>query len=406
MKKRIVIMVIALLIVFGGIFSFDYIRSKMIREYMAHYKAPPAAISATKAKTVDWKDHITAVGSLASYQNVNITPQQEGQVKAIYYKSGQFVKKDQPLIKQNTDIDEQTLKNYQAQLLLDKVNLERRMKLATSSFVSQEDLDTARANYEETLADVNKTKVIIAQKTIKAPFAGKIGIREVNLGEYVSPSTQLTTLESLNPLRVLFYTPEQNLPKIQPGSNIELTVTAYPKKIFKGTITATSSSINDTSRNFQVQANVDNPKLELYPGMYAQVKVILPKTASASLRIIAAPFTPLMLLANFIASEISSLLFILLQVAVATASANIALAATITTASALPKLRECPTVPLEVQTPKGQSLGSICKPIFPESLESPAKIAILRLVFNFRKMSPPFSIIISLYPLLRRACPR
>ncbi len=274
-------MVITLIIIFGGIFGYDALRTWGTKQYLEHFKAPPVTISSATVKSTTWHNSITAVGTIYSYQSVDISPQQAGQIEKIYFKSGDIVQKNQPLIGQDTSLDEQSLKSDEAKLVLAKANFQRDKKLAKQNFVSQSMLDQKRAALSQAIAEVARTKEIIAEKTIRAPFAGKIGIREVNLGQYVSPGDKLTSLQSLNPLRAIFSIPEQNLPEVKRGLPVKVSVDAYPGKTFPGVITAIDSQINQDTRNFQIEARLPNDKLELYPGMFANISIELPSTQNA-----------------------------------------------------------------------------------------------------------------------------
>ena len=276
MKKRMLIMIIALIIVFGGIFGFDFLKSHMIKEYLTNFVPPPVVISASKAKSETWQDTIKSVGSLSSYNSVQLTAQQPGQIDKIFFKSGTLVKKGQALLGQNTSVDEQTLKSDKASLELASINYQRDLKLAKKSFVSKSTLDQAQANMLEAEANLAKTATIIRQKTIRAPFTGKIGIRQANLGQYVSLGDKLTTLSSLNPLRAIFSTPEQNMPQVKKGLKVSVKVDAFPDRTFPGVVTAIDSEINSQTRNFQIEAKVPNSNHNLYPGMFAAVSIDLP----------------------------------------------------------------------------------------------------------------------------------
>ncbi|OGT31436.1 MAG: hypothetical protein A3E87_03670 [Gammaproteobacteria bacterium RIFCSPHIGHO2_12_FULL_35_23] len=276
MKKRMALMIIALIIIFGGVFGWDFMRSYFAKQYMAHFRQPPVTISAATVKLKKWQGLVPAVGTLYSYESVNISPQQAGQVQEIYFKSGDIVQKGQPLLGQNIELNIQTLKSQQAQLALSKITYERYIPLAKKSFVSQSQLDQALAQYQEDEANVGQSEEIINEKTIRAPFTGKIGIRKVNLGQYVSPGDKLTSLQSLDPLRAVFYVPEQYFPDIKVGQAVKVTVEAYPGKEFPGKVVAINSQINSNTRNFSIEANIPNKNLELFPGMFANVTVILP----------------------------------------------------------------------------------------------------------------------------------
>jgi membrane fusion protein, multidrug efflux system len=278
MFKRFVIVIILLVIVFGGIFGWDAFRSHEIKKGMANYVPPPSSVSAVTVKTAKWTPTITAIGSLTAYSGVDLLPQQSGMITEIYFHSGEIVQKGQKLIKQDTAIDEQELKNYEAQVVLAVANYKRSLVLHKKGFLSDATLDEKRAALDEALANKNKTQEVIAQKTVRAPFAGKAGIRKVSLGQYVSPSstTPIVNLQKRDPLRLLFSLPQQKMPLLFVGQPVKLTVPNYPKQLFDGKITALDSTVNQQTRNILVQANVPNKPLKLSPGMYANIEVLLP----------------------------------------------------------------------------------------------------------------------------------
>jgi len=269
-------MIIVLVIVFGGIFGFDALRNHMKNQFFAHYEPPPVTISTAVAKQVSWTPYISAVGSISAFNGVNITAQQAGQVNKIYFQSGEQVKEHQLLIGQNIAIDTQDLKNYEAALQLAKVTFQRQQKLFKTHFVSASAFDESKAKLQEAQTNVDKTKVVIDQKIIKAPFAGKIGIRIANLGQYLNPGDKLTSLQAMNPLRVLFSTPEQYLSQLKIGQTIHVKIDTYPKDTFVGKVIAINSEVNNETRNIQIEANLPNNKLILVPGMFANVKVLMP----------------------------------------------------------------------------------------------------------------------------------
>lgn len=270
-------MIIALVIVFGGIFGFDYARSYFMGKFFASFEPPPAVISATKAKSETWTPAIDAVGSLVAVNGVDVSAETSGMVVKIFFQSGDSVKKGQPLVQLDDRADQQDLKNFQAQLALAKINYDRSQKLYKQKAVSEAQRDTDKAKMQEAVASVAKTEVLISEKLIKAPFAGKIGIREINLGQYVSPGSSVVTLQLLNPLYVQFYLPQQDYKDLYVNQPIELTVDAYPDKKFKGKITAINAKVDTNTRNILIQASLPNDGNLLVPGMFANTKVLLPK---------------------------------------------------------------------------------------------------------------------------------
>ena len=280
-KKRLrlpmTLMIIGLVILFGGVFGWDIVKAYFTSKYFANFQPPPMVISATYAKSETWHPYLSTIGDVVAINGVNVTPQLAGQIDKIYFESGQTVQVGQSLVKLNTDLDEQDLKNYQAQLHLANLNFQRQSKLYKTKSVAESALDEAKTTLQQDQALVQKTQVTIEQKTIRAPFAGKIGIRQINLGQYVSPGDTIVSLQSLDPLYVNFTLPEQDYPLLYLGQPVTLTVDAYAKENFQGKITAINSEISNDTRNILIQAIIPNPNLKLVPGMFASVDVILPQ---------------------------------------------------------------------------------------------------------------------------------
>lgn len=281
MKKRMIIMIIALIVVFGGIFGFDLFRAHMMKEFFAKFEPPPTVISAHKAESKTWSPYLTAVGTFVAINGVEISPETSGLVKEIHFKSGEVVEQGKLLVKLDDSVDQADLKNNEAALKLAQLNFDRLQKLYEKGATSSSDLDSVRAKLQQAHAAVDKTQALIAQKNIRAPFTGKIGIRSVNLGQFVTPGTTiLASLQSLDPLYIRFYLPEQDLKLLHENQETRLHVEAYPNEVFKGTITAINSTVDPKSHTIQVQATVPNKSLKLYPGIFADIDVMLPQQQS------------------------------------------------------------------------------------------------------------------------------
>lgn len=276
MKKRMVIVIIALVIIFGGIFAFDFIRTVLIKRAVAAYSPPPATISTETAITQDWQPTLAAVGSLTAINSVNVTSEVPGMVVAIRFKSGDMVQKDQPLVQLDDSADQEDLKVNQAALTYDKIDFARKSKLYTQGAVAKNDYDQSLASYQQASAMVGKSLVMIDKKNIRAPFSGKIGIRQANLGQYINPGDTLVSLQSLDPLFVDFTLPEKYLETLHVGQNISISVAAYPGQQFNGTITALNSLVTENSRSIAVRGLISNKESRLYPGSFADVIVYLP----------------------------------------------------------------------------------------------------------------------------------
>lgn len=277
LSKPMIFMIIGLVIVFGAIFGWGFIRGLFMKQFFAHFTPPPATISTIKARAEVWQPNLTAPGTLVAINGVQVSSEVSGMVVKILFDSGQRVKAGQPLVQLDTDDDLQDLKNYEAQLRLAKISYERQSKLYKTGSAAAAALDEARATLQQTEALTGKTRVMIEKKTIRAPFDGKIGIRQVNLGQYLNAGTSIASLQALDPLYAQFSLPEQDLRFLTLGQSVQAQVESQGTATFPGKITAINSEVNNTTRNILIQATIPNPQNLLYPGMYAQVQVQLPQ---------------------------------------------------------------------------------------------------------------------------------
>ncbi len=276
MRKRLTIVIIILLVIFGGTFGFNIFRAWMIKRGFAKYQPPPVAVSTTTSKLKTWHPTLPAVGTLTAVNGVNVSSEVSGQVVKIMFKSGEMVKQGRSLVQLDDAVDHQNLKNNLAKLTINKLTYERRRKVYQVRGVSKSAVDEAQAALQQSEAMVEKDRVMIRKKNIKAPFAGKIGIRNVNIGQYVKPGDPLVTLQSMDPLFVDFSLPEQNLKDLYTGQPITLKVEGYPGQVFKGTVIAINSLVDINTRSIKVRAAVPNKDGRLYPGTFADVTLILP----------------------------------------------------------------------------------------------------------------------------------
>lgn len=252
-------MVASLILVFGGLIGFNLFKQYKIKQFFETFKLPPATISTIIAKSKNWQPTLTAVGNFVAVNGVDVNAQQSGHVTKIYFTSGEHVQKGQTLLELDKTVDSQSLAEAKANLELSKNSYDRQKALYKTSATSTSTLDAAESNLENSMAAVNKIQAILDQKTIRAPFDGKLGLRNVNLGQFVTPgATHLVTLQSQDPLFLQFYLPEQYLPHIHKGQKLNFKVEAYPDHIFEGTIEALNAKVDSTTHNILVQAKVAN----------------------------------------------------------------------------------------------------------------------------------------------------
>ena len=277
MKTRIVWVIGFSLFIFIATFAFYGVKLALIHWYTSHYEEPPVTVSAVKAELKTCNPYLTSVGTLKASNGVEVNSEVSGQVVSIDFQSGAHVKQGDLLVQLNDDVDQKTLQKDEAKLRFDKVDFERKELLLKDNAVARSSVDAAKAAYLQSEAAVASDKVMIAQKKIRAPFAGKIGIRQINVGQYITSGTAIVTLQALDPLYVDFSLPEQNLPLIHTDQDITVKVDAYLDQLFYGKISAINSAVDVNTRSIAVRATLPNPNEILYPGLFADLRVILPQ---------------------------------------------------------------------------------------------------------------------------------
>ena len=275
--KRVFIALILVGVIFGGVFAFKYYVGLKMEEAMSERKPAPVTVTAEEASTDTWQPVLKAVGSFYAVHGVQVTGEVGGLVTDILFESGQEVSKNKPLVQLDTRADRDTLASLLAARELAQIQFERMQTLVKRDMAPQSDLDEARAKYKQARAEVARQQTLIEKKTIKAPFSGSLGIRQVNLGQYLDPGTALVRLQSLDPIYVRFSLPQQKLKDVRPEQEIEVRVDAWSDQEFRGSITAIEPSVGERTRNFRIQATLDNPDRLLKPGLFGEVAVQLPQ---------------------------------------------------------------------------------------------------------------------------------
>ena len=276
MSKRMNITIIALLVVFGGIFGWYGVRQYFMKKYFATFVPPPQVVSVATAKAENWQPYLYSVGSLSAINGVDISAETSGQVKAIYFDSGKFVNQGEPLVQLDDSSEQAQLKDISAQLHLAQVNDKRIQQLFSQGATSQSSVDDSTSKVKQLLANLDNAKSLIAKKLIRAPFSGKIGIKQVNIGQYISAGYACASLQTANALYAQITLPQQDTNKVGLNQEVIITADAYPNLNFKGKITAIDSKVDETTRTIQAQATIDNSDNKLLPGMFTSVKVALP----------------------------------------------------------------------------------------------------------------------------------
>ncbi len=273
MIKRMLIMLIAVGVVFGGIFGFQAFKAKMIKKFMSSMTAPPQTVSATKAEYSQWQPNIEAIGSLRAVKGADLSLEVAGVVDSISFKSGDDVKQGAVLLTLRAADDEAKLQSLQAMAQLSELTYQRDLKQFKIQAVSQATLDTDTANLKNAKAQVDEQQAVLDKKTLRAPFAGHLGIRSVDLGQYLSAGTTIVTLQALDPIFLDFFVPQQSVDQIRIGETVAVRVDAFKDRTFPGEISAINPKVDSNTRNIQVRATLQNPDHKLLPGMYATVDI-------------------------------------------------------------------------------------------------------------------------------------
>lgn len=277
MAKRLTIMGLLLILVIGGLVGFNLFRQKMIAEFLAGNKPPPVPVETEIADLGAVPQTLTGIGSLVAARQVTIQPEVSGRIIKLFFESGNKIEADAPLLQMNDEPERADLASARAQASLAKVTLERASKLAQPGFTTQQTLDQARSELSQAEAQAARAQAIINQKLVRAPFTGVLGIRNVNLGQYLSPGDQIVTLTDLSQLYVNFTLPEQDRPVLVIGQKVQVTVDALPGRTFEAVLTAIEPRISPDTRTISLQATMDNPGQVLKPGMFIRAAVALPE---------------------------------------------------------------------------------------------------------------------------------
>ncbi|WP_314949519.1 efflux RND transporter periplasmic adaptor subunit [Bradyrhizobium cosmicum] len=265
-----------LAVLVGGLVWFNFFRGQMIKQFFANNKPPPTAVSAAEAKSEVVPNLLTAVGGLVAVHQVDVSADVNGRVTEIKFQPGTHVEVGTPLV-QLFDMPEQgDLANYKAQATVAQLSLDRAKQLASRQFGPQATVDTAQAAYDQAQAGIAKTEALISQKLVRAPFSGDLGVRKVEVGQYLTAGTAIVSLTDLSELWANFTVPEKDSGNLKVGQSVRLKVDAYPGRIFDAKITTIEPQISTDTRNIRVQATVANPEKILKPGMFVTTTVVLP----------------------------------------------------------------------------------------------------------------------------------
>src|SRR4051812_22628944 len=276
MVRWFIIVGLLLALLVGGLVGFNAFRSKMIAQFFANNKPPPTSVAIAEAKTEVIPNLLTAVGDLVAVHQVNVTSDVSGRVTDIMFAAGSSVKAGSPLVQLFDGPEQADLASFKAQATVAQLSLDRAKQLASRQFGPQATVDQAQAAYDQANAGIAKTQAIISQKLVRAPFAGELGVRHVEVGQFLTAGTQIVSLTGLAAVYATFTPTEKESATPKVGQTVRLVVDAFPGRKFEGKIATIEPQINTDTRNIRIQATIENPDHILKPGMLATTTVVLP----------------------------------------------------------------------------------------------------------------------------------
>jgi membrane fusion protein (multidrug efflux system) len=277
MTKRIIFIILALLLVIGVIAGIKVLQIRTMIEHGSSFTPPPETVSSSKVERQAWEIAIKAVGSLEAVQGVIVASELAGRVSEIAFQPGDAARAGDLLVQMDILTEQAQLRAAEASATLAKINLDRMKVLLEKKSIARSEYDTAEATYKEAAAQADAIRATIVKKTIRAPFAGRLGIRQVNLGQILSDGAPIVTLQRLDPIFVNFLLPQQELSRVKTGYSVRLSSDALADRTVSGKVTTISPEIDNATRNFRLQATVANKEGLLRPGMYVEVAVVLPE---------------------------------------------------------------------------------------------------------------------------------
>ena len=274
MAKRMILMlgVMAVLLTALGFIKFKQVESAV---QASAFQPPPEAVTSIVAEREQWPATMTVIGTMEAVQGVTVSADLPGTVDRINFDSGKAVKEGEVLVELDTRQERAQLAALEAQRDLARVNFSRMQQLVDAGVISRMEFDQATAQQKQTEANVQETRATIERKTIRAPFSGILGIRKVNLGQYLPAGSPVVSLQALSPIYVNVGVPQQAVSQVKIGSKLHLTTEDVAGQLFTGTVTAIDSIVDEATRNIQVQATLSNPQGKLRPGMFVQVEVAM-----------------------------------------------------------------------------------------------------------------------------------
>jgi membrane fusion protein (multidrug efflux system) len=275
MIKRMFIMLAIVGLALGGIFGFISFKGRMIKQSMTSQGEPSQTVSTTVAGFQEWLPRLEAIGSLRAVQGADLSAEVSGIVEEIHFQQGDNIKTGDSLLQLRVRDDIAKLRSLKASAELMRITYQRNQAQFRANAISRQALDIDRANLDVAVANLAQQQALVDKKNIRAPFAGRLGIRLVDSGQYLNEGAPIVTLQAIDPIFADFFLPQQTLGTLKAGQPVTLNIDAYPAQQFNGEISVINPKVDANTRNVQVRATLKNPEHKLLPGMYATVSVAI-----------------------------------------------------------------------------------------------------------------------------------
>ncbi len=272
---RWIVTLVCLVILILGIAYLKYSQVQTAIAQFAHFAPPPAVVTSMKVPFENWSSHLETIGTFKAVQGILLSSEESGKVVRLNFESGQSVNQGEIILQMDTSVEEAQLKTSKAKLELAQITADRTRQLFKEQVATSSEIDDADSKLKQILAEVTGLTATIQRKTVTAPFSGVLGIRQVQLGQYVTPGTTLVSLQNLKPIYLNFTLPQQNISQIKLGQKVKVKVDTYPGRTFEGKLTAIQPEVDSQTRNIQLQASFANEDEALYSGMFSNVSLNL-----------------------------------------------------------------------------------------------------------------------------------
>jgi membrane fusion protein (multidrug efflux system) len=280
MKAKIAVAVLIIVVIVGALVGIKFLEIQKMGAAQKTMVMPPETISSAVAREEKWQNTLTAIGSITAVQGVTVSTEIPGTIREIAFESGTIVSKGALLVRLDTSSEEAQLRAIEAQVELARLNAVRERTLRTQNMIPQSELETAEATLQQNQANADNVRATIEKKTIRAAFNGRLGIRQINLGQYLDTGKPIVSLQALSPAYADFTLPQQELAQLKTGMPVRVTTDAFPGREFLGKLTAINPDLDSNTRSVALQASFENADQSLRPGMYARIEVLLPEEKS------------------------------------------------------------------------------------------------------------------------------